>query len=107
MSHTLSCSTALERAASERTQRAVVEPVVMYKDMVGVLEGLASPAPEELLEKKTGVARALLRAPALALAAPRILHPILSTLTMNPKLFAPHTPACACSRVFPRLNLEH
>ena len=43
----------------KQVQRAVVEPVVMYKDMVGVLEGLASPAPEELLEKKTGVARAL------------------------------------------------
>ena len=43
----------------QAVRRAVVEPVVMYKDMVGVLQGLASPAPASALEKKTGVAQAL------------------------------------------------
>ena len=47
----------LERLQAVR--RAVVEPMVMYKDMVGVLEGLASPPPEAVLKEKTGVAKAL------------------------------------------------
>jgi len=47
----------LERLQTVR--RAVVEPVVMYKDMVGVLEGLARPQSEDSLEKKSGVAQAL------------------------------------------------